>query len=317
MNSFNLSKNNNSYVAIIGGANIDICATSYEKLISKTSNPGTFSISFGGVARNIAANLSKLQVKSELITIFSDDFYGKNLKNDCIKKNININHSMNIKNCPTSTYISILDCNNDMFIAVSSMDIYSKLTPSYLNSKLDIINNSKLCVIDTNISKECLEFIGKNCSVPIFLDCVSDIKSLKVKNILNFFHTIKVNKTEAETLSGLKITTNNSLLEISNFFIKKGVKQIFISLGEKGIFFSNGNINKMLSPFETKVINTNGAGDSFLSGIIYSFLQNYDIITSCKIGLACSAITISSNDTINEDLSIQNIIKTIGGSHEF
>ena len=56
--------------------------------------------------------------------------------------------------------------------------------------------------------------------------------------------------------------------------MRKGVKQVFISLGEKGVLYSNGEICGHMKPFRTKVINTTGAGDAFMSGLAYSYLEN-------------------------------------------
>ena len=59
--------------------------------------------------------------------------------------------------------------------------------------------------------------------------------------------------------------------------------------------------------FKTKVINTTGAGDAFMSGIAYSYLENLDIIESCKNGIAFAAIAISSEKTISDNMSLENI----------
>ena len=57
----------NKYVCVIGGANIDIIGTPKAGLSKNDSSPGKISKSLGGVARNIAENLSKLDIKVELI----------------------------------------------------------------------------------------------------------------------------------------------------------------------------------------------------------------------------------------------------------
>jgi pseudouridine kinase len=46
---------------LIGGANIDILGKSFESLRPSDSNPGKVSISFGGVARNIAQTLTNIE----------------------------------------------------------------------------------------------------------------------------------------------------------------------------------------------------------------------------------------------------------------
>ena len=54
----------------------------------------------------------------------------------------------------TSVYLSILNELGDMEIAISSMDIYEKIDIEFIKGKKDIIENAKLCIIDTNIPKD-------------------------------------------------------------------------------------------------------------------------------------------------------------------
>lgn len=296
-----------SFVSVIGGTNIDISAQSYSSLRDYDSNPGKVNTSFGGVGRNIADNLSRLDQDVELITVLGDDFNSEEIKRNCKSLGINISNSLMIPNSPTSTYISILDDNNDMKLAISAMDLYDNLTIDFIKSKKEILDESKLCIIDTNIPEETIRYIVDNFSIPLFLDCVSTTKALKIKNFIGKFHTIKPNRIEAEILSGIDIIDQNSLEKCTNFFIQKGVKQVFISLGEKGVFYSNGETSGHMKPFKTEVVNTTGAGDAFMSGIAYSYLENLDIIESCKNGIACAAIAISSEKTISDNMSLENI----------
>ncbi len=67
----------NNYVVVIGGANIDIGGTPYNKLIPEDSNPGRINIAFGGVGRNIAHNLINLGVRVKLITAVGNDPFGQ------------------------------------------------------------------------------------------------------------------------------------------------------------------------------------------------------------------------------------------------
>ena len=50
------------YVAVIGAVNMDVGGRPFKALIPRDSNPGTVSLSPGGVGRNIAHNLRLLDV---------------------------------------------------------------------------------------------------------------------------------------------------------------------------------------------------------------------------------------------------------------
>lgn len=299
----------NSYIAIVGGANIDISASSHSDLKDFDSNPGEIITSFGGVGRNIADNLSRLSQNVEFITVLGDDVNAKEIKKNCKELGVSISNSLTLTNSTTSTYISILDNNRDMRIAISAMDIYKFLSPTYIQTKKELIENSMLCVIDTNIPKETIKYMVNNFDTVFFLDCVSTSKAMKIIDFIGKFHTIKANKLEAEALSNIKIVDNSSLEKCAMFFIEKGVKQIFISLGENGVFFSNGTEFFHQPPLKTSIVSTTGAGDAFMAGIVYGFLEGMDILESCQTGIAAATITVASQNTVSENMNLENINK--------
>ena len=62
-------------ISVIGGANVDLSATLADAFIAADSNPGHIDIGYGGVARNIAHNLSLLGARTQLLTIFGGDLF--------------------------------------------------------------------------------------------------------------------------------------------------------------------------------------------------------------------------------------------------
>ena len=142
------------YVVVVGAVNIDIAGMSFRRLVGKDSNPGTVHMSLGGVGRNIAHNLALLDVEVKFITAFGEDIHAGEIQHSCRENGIDITHSRSVSGASTSTYMFITDENGDMQLAVSDMEIYSYLTPEYIASKLDVINNASLCVIDTNLPAE-------------------------------------------------------------------------------------------------------------------------------------------------------------------
>ena len=72
-----------AYIAVAGGANVDVGAHALQKLRPKDSNPGHVHTSFGGVGRNIAHNLRLLGVDVELFSALGTDDYGAAMEKDC------------------------------------------------------------------------------------------------------------------------------------------------------------------------------------------------------------------------------------------
>lgn len=299
------------YVTIIGGANIDITGSPYGKLSPNDSNPGKTIISLGGVARNIAENLSRMGVTIEFITVLGDDLYSKEIKSSCKELNISLKHSQVILGERTSTYLCITNELGEMQLAISDMEIYENITPSYLEANLEIINNGLACVLDTNIPQESLDYIMDNCKVPVFIDTVSTSKTEKIKHILHNIHSLKPNIIEAEILSDMRISNLDDLEKATDIIIGKGVKNIFLTLGSKGVYYTDGKSKGSIPPIATDVANTTGAGDSFLAAVIWAYLKGFDIEDSAKAGLSAASITIGSDMTVSKDITELNIEKLL------
>lgn len=299
----------NYYVSMIGACNIDVAGIPFTKLINKDSNPGKVSFSMGGVSRNIAENLRRLDIKVELLTVFAGDVYADLLKKNCMDLGIKIGNSLSMPNTTTATYVYIADSDKDMKLAISDMEIYKNITPTLLESRKDMLEQSKAIVIDTCLELEAIEYLLDNIKVPIFVDLVSVSRGMKVKDIIGKFHTIKPNRYEAEMLSGIKINSEKDLIAASDYFIEKGVKQVFISLGANGVYYSNGFEKGLMSPYKSEIVNTTGAGDSFMAGIVYGFLNDCSILDSAKIASAAASICVSSLETISKTLSYDKVEK--------
>ena len=304
--------NEGNYVTVIGGANIDIQGVPNSKLNMFDSNPGKIDISLGGVGRNIAENIARLGISTKFISAIGNDLYGEKIISESKLSGINMDDCYIVDNHSTSVYLSILNENKDMQLALSHMDILDKLDTTYIHSKSNTIKDSLAIVLDTNLKQEVIDYIVntfKGCT--FFLDTVSTKKALKIKDILGKFNTIKLNKYEAETLSDIAINKEDDLKRCSSFFLEKGVKKVFITLGKDGVFCADENNLLNLKGLDIKVVNATGAGDAFTSGLIYSYLNNFDLEQSAKFSTGASLLALSHKNTINPNMSVENIEKLL------
>ena len=301
-----------NYVTVIGGSNMDIQGFPNNSLVMYDSNPGKVDISMGGVGRNIAENLSRLNVNTKLISAIGNDLYGNTILSECKNLNIDVNDCLVSDEYSTSIYVSILNNSKDMQLAISHMDIIEKLDESFIHSKHKSIDDSKAIVIDTNLSNEAIDFITRTYShLPIFVDTVSTAKCLKIKDILDRFEGIKLNKYEAETLSGIKIENLDDVKKSCEFFINKGIKNVFITLGGDGVYCANTDKAVHIPGVKINIINATGAGDAFMSGIMYGFMNDLDLEETAKFSVGASILALSHKNTINPNLSVDLINQTI------
>ena len=137
---------NKGYAVVIGAANIDIGGTPYKPLIPGDSNPGVIKMSYGGVARNIAHNLTLLGFNVELITAAGDDTLGMEMMRRCEAIGLDTSLSVVVPGGSSSIYLFINDEKGEMDLALSHVDIVKKITPEYIESNIDVINAAEVVV---------------------------------------------------------------------------------------------------------------------------------------------------------------------------
>lgn len=298
------------FVTVIGGANIDVQGKSREALRERDSNPGDVHISPGGVARNVAENLSRLGVSCRLITAVGDDQYGRFLMQCSTDAGIDTRGVHQLQQLPTSTYLSILDNTGDMQVALSDMRIMDELGADLLTPHKSIIEQSSLLILDANLPDDALSWLTKTFPEhPIFADTVSTAKAPRLRPYLDRIHTLKTGTIEAEALTGLEARTDGQVQKLAEWIHSHGVARLFVTRGEHGVFYSTDRTRAIMAPHDNipEIGNMTGAGDAFLAAIAWSWLEKAPIEQSVNIACAAARITIRSHMTCNPALSIDAI----------
>ena len=294
-----------SYAVVVGGVNVDIGGRSFAPLVAADSNPGTVSVSLGGVGRNIAHNMSLLGLDVRLLTAYGDDLNGERVAASCSELGIDLSHALHVSGANTSTYLYLTDPAGEMALAVSDMAICEKITPAYLAANLSQLQNAQVVVADANIPAESLAYLAENCGIPLFVDPVSTTKAEKLRPILSKIHTLKPNRLEAELLSGVKIETNADVEKAADKLTELGVHRIFLSLGADGVYAAMGKERLWLPTIPGQMVNTTGCGDAFMAALVWAYLEGSDLETTARAGLAAGSIAMESPETINPNLSAQ------------
>ncbi|MCR5049878.1 MAG: carbohydrate kinase family protein [Paludibacteraceae bacterium] len=294
----------NTLITIIGGANIDMSATLNDAFIAADSNPGHIDIGYGGVARNIAHNLALLNARVQLLTIFGGDLFGGLLHDYCIQQEIDVHLSEKKSQLRSGVYLCINNHSGEMIAAVADTDAMRAVTPEWLSKRSGEINQSDYIVADTNIGEDAIRYLLENSTAPLFIDGVSSTKAHRVVNALKksklpYLHTLKLNLKEA-----LAVTDTTSYVEAAQSLLNIGVEHVYITLGSDGVYCRNANDEwtfPALPPGE--IINTTGAGDAFLAGVVYAHTKGIAFPQTAQYGLMAARAALMSNKAVNPNIA--------------
>lgn len=301
------NENENLPIICVGGANVDRKLYAKFELTNETSNPVKSSRTIGGVARNIAENLGRLGERVALISVSGHDLEWKEIY-DISSPFMNLEHVTQFGNSSTGSYTAVLDRNGDLSIALADMDIFEEITPELLRKNSDFLRCAKCIVVDLNCPAESVEFLCSFTSkhnIPLVIIPVSSPKMNRLPKTLDAVSWLIVNKDETETYMNIKINDEKDWKCSVEKWLELGVKNVIVTNGSKGVFTGSegGEIRYFPAIEEKMVVDVTGAGDSFCSGVIYSWLQKKDFDYIIKSGLVNARKTILSKHTVRQELS--------------
>lgn len=108
---------------------------------------------------------------------------------------------------------------------------------------------------------------------------------------------IKPNEHEFEMLLNRQLKTKEQLIEAAEEILNKGIKEILISLGEKGALYVTKKGNYYGKGLKVPVKSTVGAGDSTVAALIYSKIRNYDEEKTLRFAIASGGASVSLEGT--------------------
>lgn len=144
------------------------------------------------------------------------------------------------------------------------------------------------------------------------IDVVLDISSPKLKDLLKYEPIlIKPNDEEIEEIFGIKIQNEEDIIHVLGFLKEQGARNVLLTLGGKGAYFSNGEDIYYSSSQPIKLLSSACAGDAALASFLSIWLKNpANIEDAMKRSAATGANVAESNalgDFANVDTYFHNI----------
>ena len=117
-----------------------------------------------------------------------------------------------------------------------------------------------------------------------------DIANKELKHLIKRVDLFCINFNEAIALSG---QSGSDINEMSKAILDLGPKSLIIKDGEKGSYFFDSNNQFSIKAYPVKeVIDTTGAGDAYIGGILMGKMNGMSILDSMKIGAVTASFCI-------------------------
>ncbi len=236
----------------------------------------SYNVGPGGKGCNQAIAISRLGGRVNFISKLGNDDYGKLAIDKLKKDNIDTSNIIISNNHKTGVAGIHVDRNTGKNAITVVRGAPSSLTAKEIDTSL--IKQSKIFLTQLEIPIE------------VTLHCLKAAKENGIINILNpapacklsneFFKLVDYftpNEMEAEFYTGIKINNEKDAKVSAKKLIDMGIKKVIITLGEKGLFYSDGKEEIYLTATSDKAVDTTGAGDAFNGGFSFALLKGKKI----------------------------------------
>ena len=246
--------------------------------VGETILGNKYNVGPGGKGCNQAVAIARLGAKVNFISKIGKDSYGELALETLKKNNINTESVIQDKKLQTGVAGILVDKNSGKNAINVIVGAPSTLKINEINKHINIIKSSKIFLTQLEVPKDvtlhCLKTAKEN-------GCLTILNPAPASEITKEFYSnidyFTPNETEAEFYTGIKITNEKEAKQASDKLINLGIKKVIITLGEKGLFYSDGNEEIYLTANSVKAIDTTGAGDAFNGGLAFGLLKEKPI----------------------------------------
>ena len=252
--------------------------------VGETILGNKYNVGPGGKGCNQAIAIARLGGKVNFISKIGKDAYGKLALETLKKNNINTENIIQDEKLQTGVAGILVDKQSGKNAINVIVGAPNSLKISEINSQINLIKSSKFFLTQLEVPKDvtlyCLKTAKENGCLTILNPAPASEISKEFYSYVDYFTP---NETEAEFYSGIKITNEKKAKQAAEKLINLGIKKIIITLGEKGLFYSDGQEDIYLKASSVKTIDTTGAGDAFNGALAFSLSKGKSIKESLEL----------------------------------
>jgi len=280
-------------ITVVGSLNMDLVTeVDYTPSVGETILGIGLEQIPGGKGANQGVTIGKLGGQVRMIGKIGDDDYGKELLKSLKKSGVNSEHVM-VSRQSTGLAFIMVNANGDNSIVVipgANFDIDQE----DIKKKRDVIKTSDVLVCQLESP---LEVIEEALSIAKTEDTFTILNPAPGKvlpnSILSKVDLLTPNESELEILTGQNVTDEESLLKACKILLRSGIKQLIVTLGEKGCLLVNATGHKRFEAIEVDAVDTTAAGDSFTGALAFGIDRGESLEEAINLATQVAAISVT------------------------
>lgn len=281
-------------VVVVGSSNMDLVARTPRIPVTGETLTGTdFFMVPGGKGANQAVAAAKLGTEVIFVARLGKDVFGAKSLDNFKSVHINTKHILQLDGVPSGIALIAIDENGrNSIIVVPGAN--GRLSPADVEKAQKDIAHAGAVVAQLEVplnTIECAAELAEQNGVPFILD-PAPARPLPPE-LLKRVDILKPNEIEAETLTGIKVADIDSAKKAAEALLAKGVKQVIITLGEKGFLLAAGGSMEFVEGYQVKAVDSTAAGDAFTGALAFGIAGGQSLLEAARYANAVAAISVT------------------------
>ena len=261
-----------------------------------------FVIGPGGKGSNQAVAAAKAGVKTYFISKIGDDQFGEMATK--IYDEAKVDYSNVIISKEHSTGAAAIMVNEES--GANAINVFPGAAAAITNVDIDkaenIIKDSKIFLTQLEAPKETVLYAIKKAHSLGVKTVLNPAPAAEIdKSVFPFIDYFTPNETEASFYVGHSVNSNDDASRAASKLLDMGIKNVIITLGEKGAYFANANetFSSPIANLSNPVVDTTGAGDAFNAGFAVALTENKSIKDAISFASATAGLSTTKIGTAN------------------
>lgn len=281
-------------IIVIGSSNTDMVIKADRLPVpGETVIGGKFFMNPGGKGANQAVAAARLGGNVTLICKTGNDIFGKQSVELFNSERINANYVFSDPKNPSGVALITVDSNGENCIVVAS-GANASLSPEDIESARNEIERGDLVLMQLEIPIETVEYATRLASakgIRVILN-PAPAKALSEK-LLRSLYVITPNRTEAEILSGIKVSDWESAMKAAAVIKARGPKIVVITLGSQGALICENDTFHRVEALKVTAVDTTAAGDTFSGALCVAISEGLSMVEAVKFASRASALAVT------------------------
>jgi ribokinase len=274
-------------ILVIGSSNTDMVVFC-DRLPKpgETILGGQFQMFGGGKGANQAVAAARAGGHVSFLGAYGADTFGTAARDRLLKEGINVDYFQCVRDAPSGVALILVDGvtrENLIAVAKSANDAVDSAMVSDARSAFE---RASVVISQLEIRDGAIEAVARIChdlGKPFLLNPAPS--RLLPKQIYESLHIIVVNEHEARD-----VTTKTDLKESVRCLHELGCKNVVVTLGSKGVMFSEGMNLEFIGAPKVRPVDTTGAGDCFVGWLGVGIAEGLSLKSATE--RACRAASL-------------------------